>query len=320
MRKKRLLIIGCGDVVQRALPWLQRRFKVYATARSADKALALHTLGVYPIRADLDQPRTLRRLAGLADYWLHSAPPAEAAGEPRTQHLLAALLRPRQHRRAHRATHRQAAILAQPPRRAVYISTSGVYGDHQGRWLTESSRQLARTTRACRRQWAEQSWRAAARRQGRAGRPLRVSLLRAPGIYALDRLPTARLARGEPGIVASEDSLSNHIHAADLAQAMVLALFRGRPLRSYNIVDDAPHTMGEWFDQVADFTGLPRVARISRAEAQTQLSPTMLSYLNESRQLSNQRAKRELRWRLRYPSTADFFAAHTGEYVATRKY
>lgn len=311
MRKKRLLIIGCGDVVQRALPWLRQRFKVYATARSADKAQQLHTLGIHPIIADLDQRPTLSRLAGLADLIIHSTPPGEGDSDQRTRRLLATLARAQRTR----ARNPQNAILAQ--RRIVYISTSGVYGDHAGAWIDETSPQLASTGRALRRISAEHQLRQWA--QNRSA-PRRVCLLRAPGIYALDRLPTARIARGEPGIIASEDSVSNHIHANDLAHAVCLALFRGLPQRSYNIVDDAPHTMSEWFDQVSDFTALPRVPKLSRQEAQSRLSPTMWSYMNESRRLSNQRAKRELRWRLQYPTTEAFFHANQGRYIATSKY
>ncbi|WP_373975011.1 NAD-dependent epimerase/dehydratase family protein [Chitinibacter sp. SCUT-21] len=317
MRKKRLLIIGCGDVLQRALPWLTQRFKVYATARNADKARQLHTLGVTPILADLDQHPILQRIAALADYLIHSAPPEQGHGDQRTRRLLAALST----RNAHSAPARRhkKPILAQ--RRLVYISTSGVYGDHSGAWINETSSQKARNARALRRVDAEQQLRAWAKRQSFLNQhPTQICIARAPGIYALDRLPTARIARGEVGIVASEDSVSNHIHAADLAHAVCLALFRGKAQRTYNIVDDVPGTMSEWFDQVADFTRLARVPKVSREQAQTLLSPTMLSYMNESRRIKNQRAKRELRWSLKYPDTATFFAQHQGQYIATTKY
>ena len=310
MRKKRLLIIGCGDVIQRALPWLQQRFKVYATARSEEKARQLHTLGVHPIRADLDHAAGLHRLAGLADLIIHSMPPpAAGAHDLRTRRLLAALSRPR-HEKNTRST-AQRVILAQ--RRMVYISTSGIYGDHAGASVTETSRQLAKTGRALRRICAERQLRQWARPNAGGQQANRqICILRAPGIYALDRLPTARISRGEPGINPSEDSMSNHIHAADLAHAVCLALFRGLPQRSYNIVDDQPHPMSEWFDQVADFVQLPRVDKVSRAQAQALLSPTMLSYMNESRRIDNQRAKRELKWQPAYPTSEIFFELNKG--------
>ena len=290
MKKPRLLIIGCGDVVRRALPWLVQRFTVYATARSYESSLQLNTLGVKVIRADLDSPQTLSRLSGLAQYLIHSAPPGAGQGDPRTRALIAELGR---------------APRILPLRRAVYISTSGVYGDCGGVWIDENAPRRATQARSLKRIAAENQLRQWSRRQAIA-----LSILRAPGIYAAERLPIARIQRGDPSIQACEDGFSNLIHADDLAHALCLALFRGLPLRAYNIADDAPHPMGDWFDLVADHHKLPRPARISREAAQQLLSPAMLSYLNESRRINNTRAKRELGLTLAYPSAEDFFAGN----------
>ncbi|MGL4995241.1 MAG: NAD-dependent epimerase/dehydratase family protein, partial [Deefgea sp.] len=287
MKKPRLLIVGCGDVVRRALPWLKQRFTMYATARTIESALQLNTLGITPIRADLDQPKTLARLAGIAQFLIHSAPPSEGKTDARTRALIAAL--------SH-AQFKQNEILPQRLQRAVYISTSGVYGDCGGEWIDETQPLQAQSARALRRVDAETQLRDWAGRHG-----VRLSILRAPGIYAAERLPIERVRRGDPVLHASEDSYSNHIHADDLAHALCLALFRGLPLRTYNIVDDEPHKMGDYFDQIADYAQLARPPRISRTAAQTQLSPALLSYLNESRQISNARAKRELKLKLTYP-------------------
>lgn len=312
MKKPRLLIVGCGDVVRRALPWLKQRFTVYATARTAESALQLNTLGITPIFADLDQPKTLARLRGIAQFLIHSAPPSEGQGDARTRALIAALSRPpsalslsregKKEKVSVAVRHDSAEILPQGLRRAVYISTSGVYGDCGGEWIAETQPLRAQSARALRRVAAETQLRNWASRHR-----VRLSILRAPGIYAAERLPLERVRRGDPVLQASEDSYSNHIHADDLARALCLALFRGLPLRTYNIVDDAPHKMGDYFDQVADYALLARPARISRAAAQSQLSPALLSYLNESRQISNARAKRELKLRLFYPNIGDFF-------------
>ncbi|MBL8477924.1 MAG: NAD(P)H-binding protein, partial [Sterolibacteriaceae bacterium] len=108
---RRLLIIGCGDVMRRTLPSLLPRWKVLALVRSRDPQLA--ALGVTQIEGDLDRPATLSRLAGIADAVIHSAPPpAQGSGDSRTRNLLAALQRGKS-----------------LPRRLVYISTSGIYGD-----------------------------------------------------------------------------------------------------------------------------------------------------------------------------------------------
>jgi dTDP-4-dehydrorhamnose reductase len=127
-----------------------------------------------------------------------------------------------------------------------------------------------------------------------------VSILRAPGIYAADRLPLDRLRREPRRCAQADDVYTNHIHADDLAMLTCAALRYGRSNRTYNATDDSQIRMGDYFDLVADRFGLPRVPRLSRRQAEEQLSPLQLSFMNESRRLLNQRVKRELRARLRY--------------------
>jgi nucleoside-diphosphate-sugar epimerase len=99
-----------------------------------------------------------------------------------------------------------------------------------------------------------------------------------------------------------DDVFTNHIHADDLARATVAALFRARPGRAYNVTDDAEMKMGGWFDLVADAFQLPRPPRVSWEEAEQRIAPLLLSFMSESRRLSNARMKRELRVRLKYPT------------------
>ena len=103
-------------------------------------------------------------------------------------------------------------------------------------------------------------------------------------------------------LAPDDDVFTNHIHADDLARATVAALFRGRPNRAYNVTDDAEMKMGGWFDAVADAFQLPRPPRVSWEEAEQRIAPMLLSFMSESRRLSNARMKRELRVRLRYPT------------------
>ena len=138
------------------------------------------------------------------------------------------------------------------------------------------------------------------RRFGCAG-TTRVSILRAPGIYAADRLPVERLQKGTPVLRVEDDVFTNHIHADDLARLTCAALRRGRPNRIYNACDDSHMKMGDYFDRVADLFGLERPPRIARSEAVKAISPVQLSFMSESRRLDNRRLHRELRVRLRYP-------------------
>jgi len=287
VRVQRLLIIGCGDIARRALPWLVRHYRVYAAVRSDARRSELRALGVTPLRADLDSPHTLRRLAGIGNLILHFVPPQENGRiDKRTQALLAAL-----------------SIAKILPRRLVYISTSGVYGDCNGTWASEERPVRPRTGRALRRADAE----ARLRRFGRSRR-VAVPILRAPGIYAGDRLPLARLERGLPLLQESEDIYTNHIHADDLAAIAQAALSRGRAGRIYNASDDSVLKMGEYFDLLADRSGLPRAPRLPRTGIEQRLSPAMLSFMEESRRLTNRRIKRELGVKLKYPDVASALA------------
>jgi nucleoside-diphosphate-sugar epimerase len=186
------------------------------------------------------------------------------------------------------------------PQRFVYLSTSGVYGDCDGEWVEETRPAKPQTGRARRRLDAEQAlgeW-------GKANE-IEVVILRVPGIYASDRLPLDRLARGTPALLAEDDVYTNHINAEDLAAIIVAALEGKHAHGIYNASDDGPMKMGDFFDLVADRTGLTRPPRVSRKEAVHRVSDEMLSFMSESRRLVNRRLKAELGVRLRYPTVAD---------------
>jgi nucleoside-diphosphate-sugar epimerase len=285
---KRILIVGAGDVAGRAIPWLARRFRVFALTRRPEGCDRLRRLGAVPLLADLDDRASLARLAGIADAVLHFAPPpADGPGDARTRRLLAALAGGRS-----------------LPQRLIYISTTGVYGDCEGARIDETRPCRPTTARARRRVDAEARLRAFGSRNGVA-----VSILRAPGIYAADRLPLDRLGRGDPVLLPSEDVFTNHIHAEDLARMACMALFRGGSGRVYNAVDHSDMKMGEYFDLAASVFGLPPPPRVTRAELTRKLSPMAVSFMSESRRIDGSRALRELRLRLAYPTVADGFAA-----------
>jgi nucleoside-diphosphate-sugar epimerase len=278
--------VGCGDVGMRLLPLLRGRFRVFAVTSHPARAAELRAAGAVPIVADLDRPRTLARLAGLAHRVVHLAPPpAQGELDVRTRNLTAILPEGAQ---------------------VVYISTTGVYGDRGGAPTPESTPVAPRNARARRRVDAERVLRAWALASGG-----RVAILRAPGIYARERLPLERLQRGTPALAPQDDVYTNHIHADDLARLAALAMFRGRPGRVYNASDDTRMKMGEYFDAVADAFALPRPPRLPRAELERAVSPMLLSFMSESRQLVNRRMVSELGARLRYRRVEDALAAWT---------
>ena len=279
---KKILIVGFGDVAERLVARYAGQADFIGLTRRPERAPALRALGVTPYIGDLDAPATLKRLPRVDGVFHFAPPPGEGRTDPRTARLLHALAR-----------HGLPGAL-------VYISTSGVYGNCGGDWVAETRPVAPVNGRAVRRVDAERQLRAWGAAMG-----VQVSILRAPGIYAADRLPLERVRRGTPALIASEDSYTNHIHADDLARLAWAALFRGRPQRVYHAVDAHPLKMGDWFDSCADAFDLPRPPRVNRAEAESRLSEALLSFLRESRRLSNARTARELRLKYRYSTSED---------------
>lgn len=285
-RKERVLIIGCGDVGQRAAKQLVGRNRVVALTSSPTKQADLRGQGITPVLGNLDVPETLQRLAGWATRVLHLAPPpsdrvGEWSTDPRTLNLVRALKK------------------RSLPRSLVYGSTSGVYGDCQGQWVSETQPVKPHTPRAMRRVDAEK----VVRFLGRSG--VRAAILRIPGIYAPDRTngtPRERLLKGTPVLLAEDDVYTNHIHSDDLARACVAALWRGKPQRVFHVSDDTHLKMGDYFDAAADLMGLKRPPRVPRSQAQESLPLMLLSFISESRRLRNDRLKKELRVPLKYPN------------------
>ena len=279
---ERLLIIGCGDIARRAIPELRKRYRLSALVRPSAEPNPLAAEKGQIISGDLDFPESLTRLAGAADRLVHLAPPEESgACDLRTRQLLAALGETR----------------AMLPRRFVYMSTSGVYGDCGGAWVDEDRPVHPETERAARRADAE---RAIAEWGGVHG--IEIVILRAPGIYAAGRLPLDRLKRGTPVLCTEDDVYTNHIHADDLAAILVAAVERPGVAGTYNASDDTELKMGDWFDLVADRFGLERPRRVARAQAAGQIPPALLSFMRESRRLVNRRMKERLGITLAYPT------------------
>lgn len=265
---KKLLILGAGDVARRALPLLHD-FIIDAPTRA---------------EFDLDAP-LFERLLRDADALLYTVPPPNVGGvDVRMARLLAFW---REHGGA--------------PQHLVYISTSGVYGDCAGDWVDESRALAPQSPRALRRVDAEAQLRTFAAVMGAS-----LSILRAPGIYAAERLPLQRIRDGVPILHAVEDAFSNHVHADDLAAMCVAALRQPCGIEAYNACDDVPIKMGDWFCALAQYAALPLPPRVSRAELEAQVSAMQWSFVRESRRLSNHKIKRDLGVQLRYSSVLDF--------------
>lgn len=276
-RPRRALIIGCGDVGCRLALRLQARgLSVRGLVRRASSAAALRRLGIEPLIADLDAPLREALAAEVAagiDWLFQFAPPPNAGdGDPRTREVLAAL--------------------TQPPQRLVYLSTSAVYGDCGGAWIAEQAPLQPKSQRGLRRLDAERAVLGYANERRCAA-----MILRVPGIYGPGRLPLERLRSGAPVLRAEEAPYTNRIHADDLAAAAECVAERGEPGAAYNVTDGQPTSMTDYFLRCARLLGLPAPPMVDLAEARRSFSPMMLSFLEESKRLSNRRLVEELGWR-----------------------
>ena len=299
-RRWRVALVGFGDVARRLLT--QRMAanggtrhgpKFIAAGRSrpeyltrshvpAGSATSRHQW----LSCNLDDHRAVQRLVRISQAAVLLAPPADLPGPSATKDM-----RMRRWASCVRATGRSIP--------GVYISTTGVYGDHQGDVVTETTVCRPGQARSMRRLDAETSLRS-----------LGIHILRTPGIYAADRLPVVRLKAAQPALQREDDVWTNHIHADDLARMAWIGLWRGKPGRVTNAVDESELRMGDYFDKVADALHLPRPPRVSRQEMQVQaasgrISPMAMSFLSESRRIRSNRLTMELRVWLRYPTVDD---------------
>lgn len=275
-----MLIIGCGYVGARlARQYLGLGVPVEGVVRSRDGLAGLTAAGIPARRLDLGSDAlTDIPLAGARVFHL-APPPGSGPLDLHTRRLV------------------EGFATAGSPRRVVYVSTTGVYGDCGGAWVDESWPAAPAVDRARRRWDAEQ---VLGRWSAESGGEL--VILRVAGIYGPGRLPLERIRQGLPLVRAEESPFSNRIHVDDLVAALQAAMERAPSGALYNACDGNPSTMTAYFLAVADAAGLPRPRLIPMAEASGHLSEGMLSYLAESRRLSNRRLVEELGVRLRYPT------------------
>ena len=193
------------------------------------------------------------------------------------------------------------------PEKLVLLSTTAVYGDCQGDWITETHMANPQTSRGLRRLDAEQvvqKW------SGDMG--VSIVILRVGGIYGTGRLPIERIKKSMPILHEADSPFTNRIHQDDLAQVCVAAAERGKASEVYNVSDGQPSTMSKYFKEIARVFDLPLPPEVSLEEAEKVMSAGMLSYLKESRRLDNGKMRRELCVALQYADLAEGLAEDKG--------
>lgn len=170
------------------------------------------------------------------------------------------------------------ALLTPPPGRLVYISTTGVYGDHAGNTVLETTAVKPSNERAARRVAAEEQL-----AEWAAAMDCELIILRVPGIYGPGRLGVERIQAGMPMLAEADANPGNRVHVDDLATCCIAALSSAVPAGIYNIGDN-DHRSSTWFTrEVARQSGLPAPPEISREQASVEFSPQRLSFMSDSR-------------------------------------
>ena len=192
------------------------------------------------------------------------------------------------------------AMLAPPPERFVYISTTGVYGDCGGRAVTEATPVNPSSERAERRVAAEMllsEW--------TADNDSQLIILRAPGIYGPGRLGIERIQAGLPMLSEEEANPGNRIHVDDLASCCIAALSTRVPAGIYNVGDDDHRSPTAFTSEVARQLGLPAPRQISLEDARVEFSPQRLSFTMESRRVDTSKMRKVLGVTPRYVNPED---------------
>ncbi len=275
-----VLIIGCGYIGLRvAKREMTAGREVRGLVRTDPSAADLESLGVAPLLCDLDEPASLEALSVKGQIVYYFAPPPSAGEtDPRMENFLSAISE------------------KDLPERVVLISTTGIYGDCKGEWVTEERPPAPEADRAKRRLSAETSLITWGEKNS-----VPVVILRVPGIYGPGRLPEKRLRDGVPVLNEAESPFSNRIHADDLARVCLAAGRADAPVGIFNVSDGHPTSMTDYFFRVADLLGIPRPPTVSMEEAQRLFGPGMLSYLAESKKIDNRRMREVLDVEPDYP-------------------
>ena len=248
-------------------------WRVLGTTRSEEKRAAIAATGVEPLIWPLEAPEAAFKAA---THVLASAAPG-AAGDPAL------------------ALYRE-LIAAEAGRLewVGYLSTTGVYGDRQGGWVTEDDPLTPATRRGEMRVAAEAEWRARQEAHG-----LKLHIFRLAGIYGPGRGPFAKVRSGTARRIVKPGQVFSRIHVEDIASVLEASIARPNPGATYNVCDDDPAPPEDVIAFAAELLGLPVPPAIPIEEAE--MTPMARSFYAESKRVSNTRIKHELGVRLRYP-------------------
>lgn len=290
----RLFVFGLGysarAVVERMRP---RLAAVWGTTRDPAKMAEIETMGVSPILFDASKgpplssdPTSKMRQSvsaaiGRSDHILVSIAP-DGAGDPALNAL-------------------RADLAAAQPKSLIYLSTVGVYGDHDGAWVDEASPCRPVSSRSRQRVEAETQWRRFGEETG-----VPVAIIRLSGIYGPGRGPFEKIRRGTARRIVKPGQVFNRIHVDDIA-AIVEAAFLRQADGVFNGTDDEPAPPQDVLAYAADLLGMPPPPEVAFDAAE--LSPMARSFYGENKCVRNDRIKDVLGVRLAHPTYREGLSA-----------
>ena len=186
-----------------------------------------------------------------------------------------------------------------------YVSSTAVFGDRAGGWAFEDDALNAASLEGARRVRAERDWLDAGRGMG-----LTVQIFRLPALYGPGRSPLDRLRDGTARIVRKPGQVFNRVHVDDAVSGLFASMARPRPGAAYTLCDDEPAPADVVMEGAARRLGLPVPPEVDLDDPS--VSDAMRRFYNDSKRLSNARAKAELGWRPRYPTWREGLEAMIG--------
>lgn len=252
-------------------------WRVIGTTRKAEKCDALRAAGVEPVLWDED----LSDHIATASHLLISAGP-NAEGDPVLNRYAS-----------------QIADRADQYEWAGYLSTTGVYGDHQGGWVDEDTPLSPSTKRGQLRVEAEAAWQAIP--------DLPLHIFRLAGIYGPGRGPFAKVRNGTARRIIKEGQVFSRIHVEDIAQILLASINRPNPGAIYNMCDNDPAPPEDVIAHAAELLNLPVPEAVDYETAE--MTPMARSFYAESKRVRNDRIRDELGVTLKYPDYRSGLAA-----------
>ena len=268
-----LLIFGHGYTANAFVDYVRSiDWEIFGTTRNPQTADLLINKGVKPLMWS-DESK-IKSVINRSDYILHSIPPTET-GDPVYKRFSKAIIS--------RSTNLSWF---------GYLSTTSVYGNHDGKWVDENIPVNPSSNRGLLRVKAENNWFSI--------KDLPLHIFRLAGIYGPNRSPLDKIRSGKAQLISKPGQFFSRIHVEDIVRILKASIEMPNHGSVYNVCDDMPAAPDEVLDYAAKLINYPDLPKVAFEEAE--LSPMAKSFYSENKRVKNERVKSELKITLKYPN------------------